>query len=119
MTPDKPRHRDELIITGDRLTLQCTNKPPVSLRARDVVAIWYDYNPFGWMHANSLRLVCLLENGRTFIEVYDAQQTKRQLLAWLHQHFHSPVASRYQQLWGSPGGDYPSVQLWVADSPGA
>ena len=117
--PDRPSHRDELTIAEDQLTLQRAGKSPVSLRAQDVVAIWYDYNPFGWQHANRLRLVYVLRNECTFIDVYDEQHTYEPLLPWLQQHFPPSVASRYQKLWGSPGGDEPSIQIWGANGPGA
>ena len=105
-------------MTGDRLTLRHTGERQVSLRACDVLAISYDYNAFRGMHANTLRLVYVLHNDRAFIEFYEEQHTRVPLLAWLRQHFHSTVASRYEQLWGSPGGDSPSVQLWAERSEG-
>ena len=69
--PDQPILRDELTVAGDRLTFQRAGRSPVSLRPRDIVAISYDYNPFGCMHANSLRSVYVQHSERAFIEVYD------------------------------------------------
>jgi hypothetical protein len=117
--PAKRSHRDILSIAGDQLTLQRAGKSPVSLCAGDVAAIWYDYNPFGWQHANSLRIVYAQHDRATSIDVYDEQHTYELLLGWLQQHFPAQVASRYRALWGSPGGDDPSIHLWGADAHGA
>jgi hypothetical protein len=111
-------HRDMLCTVGDVITFQCGSHPAVSIRARDVVAVWYDYNPYGWMHANSLRIVYMLNNQSASINVYDEQHTFTSLLPWLQQHFPSSVANRYRSLWSSAGGDELSIQLWAAHDGG-
>jgi len=37
-------HDSKLVTARDELVFQEARKPPVCVRARDVVAIWYDYN---------------------------------------------------------------------------
>lgn len=111
--------RDTLAVAGEQLTFQRTGGPPVSLCPIDVVAIWYEYNPFGWQHANSLRIVFAQQQHQpTSIDVYDEQHTYELLLGWLQRQFPAQVASRYRELWGSPGGSDPSVHLWGTDTRG-
>jgi hypothetical protein len=50
--------------------------------------------------------------------VYDEQHTCEILLGWLQRHFPAQVASRYRELWGSPGGEDPSIHLWGTDTHG-
>jgi hypothetical protein len=104
-------HRDKLAVTGDELTFDTRGNAPVSFRAPDVVAIWYDYNPFGSRHANSLRLVYTVGNGKAYIDVYDDPHTFEPLLSYLQQYFPASVASRYREFWGAPGGDEAFIQI--------
>lgn len=110
-----PSHGESIVIAGSLLTFGSSGNQPVSFHARDVVAIWYDYNPFGWQHANSLRLVYGFKGTHASIDVYDQQHTFEPLMSWLQQHFPATVSIQYRELWGAPGGDDPSIKIWAAN----
>ena len=109
-----PSHGESIAIAGSVLTFGSSGNQPVSFDAQDVVAIWYDHNPFGWQHANSLRLVYGSKGTLASIDVYDQQHTFEPLMSWLQQHFPPSVSVRYGELWGAPGGDDPSINIWAA-----
>lgn len=110
-----PSHGESIVIAGNVLTFVSTGNLPVSFLAQDVVAIWYDYNPFGWQHANSLRFVYGFKGTQASIDVYDQQHTFEPLMSWLQQHFPATVSVRYRELWSAPGGDDPSIKIWAAN----
>ena len=112
-------HEDELIVAGDALSFRTYGKSPTVLYAASVIAIWYDHNPFGWNHANHWRLVYSTDSGRNSLDIYDSQHSYEPLLLWLQGNFPEPVAAKYRQLWGSPGGDDPSILIWERNGRGA
>jgi hypothetical protein len=84
----------------------------VVVQASQVVELWYDYNPFGWQHANSWRVVYLQEARLQYLNIYDQDHLKQPFLRWLSQSFPGYVAATFQKLYGHPGGDEPSVLVW-------
>jgi len=104
----------EIAVAGETLTSRkWSTGPAVSVRAQDMLEVWYDYNPYGWMHANSWRLVYCVGTERKQFDIYEYKHLQEPLLIWFTSNLPQFDAPTYNRLFGSPGGDEPSILVWA------
>lgn len=84
----------------------------VTVDAGHVLELWYDYNPFGWQHANSWRVVYLADGAVRNLHVYEQDDLKEPFGEWLSINFPAFVEATFKRMYGSPGGDAPSLLAW-------
>jgi hypothetical protein len=102
----------ELVPNGPVLTFHEKNEPPSSVLAGNVQEVWYDFNPFGWQHANSWRLVHLAAGERRTLSVFEHDHLVKPLRAWCVRHLPHFNGEVFDRLPGSAGGDDKDILAW-------
>lgn len=113
----KAQNLDQAICDGAVLRYQSsTHGPEILVPAGQVVEIWYDYNPFGWMHANNWRIVYISDTDRKSLTLYDPDHLKVPFLSWLANHIPGFEEPAFLKRYGSPGDDKESELVWSRDN---
>jgi len=110
----KKERYGEIAVAGDVLAFRRkASDPALELRAADMLEVWYDYNPFGWMHANNWRLVYRRGEERKHLDIYEYAHLEEPLLSWFTDNLPGFDGATFRRLFGSPGDDWPSLLVWT------
>lgn len=104
----------ELIVTGNSLTFSERGKPPITVRGAEAIELWYEFNPFGWQHANSWKLIYTVAGERHTLNIFEYEHLSQPLLAWCKEQLQYFDPSIFLKYSNQPGGDSQDILIWSA-----
>jgi hypothetical protein len=110
------QHRERLVAENRWLRFQSDGEAEILVDAEHVVQLWYEYNPFGWQHANSWSVVYASGGDRKRINVFDQDHLKEPFSRWLAENFPKDVSAAFESRFGRPGGDDESELVWQREN---
>lgn len=103
----------EVVAVREVLTLHIKSRPPATVHIADMLELWYQFNPFGWQHANNWRLVYQTGQRRQDLDVWDYAHLVEPLLSWCKA-LPNFDESAFQRLMGLPCGAEDDILVWRA-----
>jgi hypothetical protein len=102
----------EVVLADDTLTFRERSKPASSVQAANMQELWYEFNLFGWQHANNWRLVYADEKGQKVLCIYEYDHLLEPLRSWCVRCLPNFDAAAFDRLSGLPGGDDDDILVW-------